>query len=123
MGVERGGVELPEVASDPEAAAIYQAGAEALRCVAAHIPGREFFLQAQRRGIPAAMLLSPDEVLEDAHFVARGLPIDVLHEDLGRSFVYPGPLFQATATPWRVQGRAPHLDEHAETVWDRVGDT
>jgi crotonobetainyl-CoA:carnitine CoA-transferase CaiB-like acyl-CoA transferase len=117
MGVERGGVQLPEVGSDPEAAAIYQAGAEGLRVVAAHLPGQEFFLEAQRRGIPAAVLLSPDEVLGDAHFVARGFPVDIRHEDFGRSFVYPGPVYRAPASPWRVQGRAPHVGEHADTVW------
>ncbi|HEY6426855.1 MAG TPA: CoA transferase [Acidimicrobiales bacterium] len=120
MGVERGGVQLPEIASDPEAAAIYQAGADGLRLVAAHLPGQEFFLEAQRRGIPAAVLLSPDEVLGDAHFVARGFPIDILHEDLGRSFVYPGPVYRASASPWRVRGRAPHVGEHADTVWRTV---
>jgi crotonobetainyl-CoA:carnitine CoA-transferase CaiB-like acyl-CoA transferase len=120
MGVERGGVQLPEIASDPEAAAIYQAGADGLRLVAAHLPGQEFFLEAQRRGIPAAVLLSPDEVLGDAHFFARGFPVDILHEDLGRSFVYPGPVYRASASPWRVRGRAPHVGEHADTVWSTV---
>jgi crotonobetainyl-CoA:carnitine CoA-transferase CaiB-like acyl-CoA transferase len=120
MGVKRGGVQLPEIASDAEAAAIYQAGADGLRLVAAHLPGEEFFLEAQRRGIPAAVLLSPDEVLGDAHFIARGFPVDILHEDLGRSFVYPGPVYRASASPWRVRGRAPHVGEHADTVWSTV---
>jgi crotonobetainyl-CoA:carnitine CoA-transferase CaiB-like acyl-CoA transferase len=120
MGVERGGVQLPEIASDPEAAAIYQAGADALRLVAAHLPGQEFFLEAQRRGIPAAVLLSPDEVLGDAHFVARGFPVDIMHEDLGRSFVYPGPMYRASASPLRVRGRAPHVGEHTDSVWSTV---
>jgi crotonobetainyl-CoA:carnitine CoA-transferase CaiB-like acyl-CoA transferase len=117
MGVERGGVQLPDIASDPEAAAIYQAGSDALRLVAAHVPANEFFLEAQRRGIPAAVLLAPDEVLGDVHFLARGFPVHVLHEDLDRSFVYPGPVFQASASPWRVRGRAPHVDEHGEALW------
>ena len=120
MGVERGGVQLPEIASDPEAAAIYQAGADGLRLVAAHLPGQEFFLEAQRRGIPAAVLLSPDEVLGDAHFVARGFLIDVRHDDLGRSFVYPGPVYRASASPWRVRGRAPRVGEHADMVWSSL---
>ncbi len=40
LGVERGGVQIPEVAADPEAAAIYQAGSDALRFVAEHLPRR-----------------------------------------------------------------------------------
>ncbi len=112
MGVERGGVLIPAIASDPEAAAIYQAGADALRFVAEHLPGKAFFLEAQRRGIPAAVLYSPEEVMSDEHLIARGFPVEVHHDDLGRSFVYPGAAFQAPASPWKVRGRAPHLDEH-----------
>jgi crotonobetainyl-CoA:carnitine CoA-transferase CaiB-like acyl-CoA transferase len=120
MGVERGGIQLPEISADPEAAAIYAAGAEGLRLVAAHLPGREFFVQAQRRGIPAAMLFAPEDVVEDPHFASRGFFVDIEHEDLGRSFLYPGPVFQAPAAPWRVRGRAPHVDEHAERVRQAV---
>jgi crotonobetainyl-CoA:carnitine CoA-transferase CaiB-like acyl-CoA transferase len=120
MGLERGGVQLPEISADPEAAAIYQAGAEGLRIVAAHLPAKEFFVQAQERGIPAAMLYAPEDVVEDPHFTSRGFFVDVHHEDLDRSFLYPGPVFQAPASPWRVRGRAPHVDEHAEQVRQAV---
>ncbi len=116
MGVERGGVLIPAIASDPEAAAIYQAGADALRFVAEHLPGKAFFLEAQRRGIPASVLYSPEEVMGDEHLIARGFPVEVHHDDLGRSFVYPGAAFQAPASPWKVRGRAPHLDEHAGRI-------
>jgi crotonobetainyl-CoA:carnitine CoA-transferase CaiB-like acyl-CoA transferase len=121
MGVERGGVQLPEITADPEAAAIYQAGADGLRMVAEHLPGKEFFVQAQQRGIPAAMLFAPEDVVEDPHFAARGFFVDIEHEDLGRAFLYPGPVFQAPASPWRVRGRAPHVDEHAERVRKAAG--
>jgi crotonobetainyl-CoA:carnitine CoA-transferase CaiB-like acyl-CoA transferase len=121
-GVARGGVQIPEVATDAEAAAIYQAGSDALRFVAAHLPAAEFFVEAQRRGIPAAMLAAPEEALDDPHFVARGFRAEVLHDDLGQSFVYPGPMFRAPASPWRTRGRAPHLDEHAQTARRAPGD-
>ena len=116
MGVERGGVQIPDVSADPEAAAIYQAGADGLRLVAAHLPGKEFFLQAQQRGIPAALLSAPEDVVEDLHFASRGFFVDIRHEDLGRSFRYPGAVFRAPASPWKVSGRAPHVDEGAERV-------
>jgi crotonobetainyl-CoA:carnitine CoA-transferase CaiB-like acyl-CoA transferase len=115
-GVERGGVQLPEIA-EPEAAAIYQAGAEGLRIVAAHLPGKTFFLEAQRRQIPAALLYATEDVLNDEHFVAHGFPVEIRHEDLGRTFLYPGPAIRSTVTTWGVRGRAPHVDEHAEQVW------
>ncbi len=108
-GVERGGVQIPDVASDPEVAAIYQAGSNGLRFVAAHLPGMTFFLEAQQRGIPAAVLYAPEDVITDEHFVSRGFPVEIHHEDLGRSFVYPGAAFRAPASPWRVaRTGAPH---------------
>jgi crotonobetainyl-CoA:carnitine CoA-transferase CaiB-like acyl-CoA transferase len=116
MGVERGGVRVPEIASDPEAAAIYQAGADALRAVAGHLPARVFFLEAQRRDIPAGVLFAPEEVMEDEHFIARGFPTVVHHEDRDRSFVYPGAPFRAPRSPWGVRRRAPHVGEHTDDV-------
>ena len=116
MGVERGGVLVPAIASDPEAAAIYQAGADALRFVAERLPGKKFFLEAQRRGIPAAVLYAPEEVMSDEHLIARGFPVVIHHDDLGRSFVYPGAAFHAPASPWEVRGRAPHVNEHATRI-------
>jgi len=116
MGVERGGVQIPDIASDPEASAVYQAGADALRFVAEYLPAKEFFLQAQRRGIPAGVMYAPEEVMEDEHFIARGFPVELLHEDIGRSFTYPGAAFHAPASPWRVAGRAPNIGEHSEMV-------
>jgi crotonobetainyl-CoA:carnitine CoA-transferase CaiB-like acyl-CoA transferase len=116
MGVERGGVELPEIAADPEAAAVYQAGADAMRLVAGHLSGQEFFVEAQRRGIPAATLCAPEDVLNDPHFAARGFPVEIFHEDVGRPFVYPGPMFHASRSPWMVGRRAPRLDEQGEAL-------
>jgi crotonobetainyl-CoA:carnitine CoA-transferase CaiB-like acyl-CoA transferase len=117
MGVERGGVLVPEVESDPLAAAIFQAGIDGLRQVAEFLPAKTFFVDAQRRGLPVGIVLAPEDVLEDEHFVARGFPIEVLHEDLDRSFTYPGAAFNAPASPWRVRGRAPHLGEHNEAIF------
>jgi len=52
----------------------------------------------------------------DEHFIARGFPVEIHHDDLERSFAYPGAPFHAPASPWKVRGRAPHLDEHAERL-------
>jgi crotonobetainyl-CoA:carnitine CoA-transferase CaiB-like acyl-CoA transferase len=116
LAVERGGVPVATVATDPEAAAMYHAGADALRCVAEHLPAEEFFVGAQRRGLAAGVVWAPEEVLANDHFQARGFPVSVRHEDLGCSFVYPGAPFHATASPWVVRGRAPHVGEHQATV-------
>jgi len=55
-------------------------------------------------------------VIEDEHFVARGFPVQVHHDDLDRTITYPGAPFVASATPWRVRGRAPHVGEHQQLV-------
>jgi hypothetical protein len=116
MGVERGGILLNELESDPLAAAIYEAGCDALRLLAAQFPAKEFFVAAQRRALPVGVLMAPEDVIEDEHFIARGFPVEIRHDDLNRSFVYPGAPYRASASPWRVQGRAPHVGEHTQVV-------
>jgi len=120
MGVERGGIVLTEVESDPEVAAIYQAGRDALRALAEHLPAKEFFVSAQRRGLPVGVVFAPEDVVDDEHFIARGFPVEIHHEDLNRSFVYPGAPYHAPVSPWRVRGRAPHIGEHTEMVLDAL---
>jgi crotonobetainyl-CoA:carnitine CoA-transferase CaiB-like acyl-CoA transferase len=60
---------------------------------------------------------SPEEAFTNEHFVAREFPVQVEHEDLGRSFEYPGAPFRAPASPWRISRRAPHVAEHQEEVF------
>jgi len=120
LGVQRGGVDVAEVESDPMVAAIYQAGSDSLRYVAEHLPAQEFFVSAQQRGLAAGVLLAPEDVVVDPHFVDRGFPVLIHHEDLGRAFIYPGAPYHAPASPWRVRGRAPHLGEHSEAVLDAL---
>jgi crotonobetainyl-CoA:carnitine CoA-transferase CaiB-like acyl-CoA transferase len=121
MGVERGGILLSEVDHDPIVAAIYQAGNDCLRALAARLPAKEFFVNAQRRGLPVGMLFAPEDVMEDEHFIERGFPVEIYHEDFDQSFRYPGAPFHSTASPWRTRWRAPHVGEHTETVLDAHG--
>jgi crotonobetainyl-CoA:carnitine CoA-transferase CaiB-like acyl-CoA transferase len=116
LAIERGGVSMTEVDADPEVAAMYQAGADALRAIAEHLPAKQFFLDAQRRGLAVGAVLAAEDVIEDEHYRSRGFPVSILHEDLGRSFFYPGAPFHASESPWRVRGRAPHVGEHQAAV-------
>ena len=122
MGLERGGVVIPEVDQDPLTAAIFHSGINALRQLATLLPAHQFFLEAQRRGLPVGVVLAPEDVIEDEHFIARGFPTEVRHDDLGRSFRYPGAPFVASASPWRVRHRAPHVGEHTEHVFGATMD-
>jgi hypothetical protein len=49
-GIERGGVTMRELGSDPFALAIFGAGREAIRFIAARMTADRFFLESQRRG-------------------------------------------------------------------------
>jgi crotonobetainyl-CoA:carnitine CoA-transferase CaiB-like acyl-CoA transferase len=120
MAIERGGLGLQELENDPEAAAMYQAGIDAVRSLAAALPAREFFLGAQRRGVAAGMVMAPEEIMSDDHFRARLFPVSLYHDDLGRSVLYPGAPFQATATPWRVAHRAPRVGEHNRDILEAL---
>ena len=63
-------------------------------------------------GLPAGIVYSPEEVLADPHFVARGFPVEVEHEDLGRTVTYAGAPIRFTGSPSAVRRRAPHVGEH-----------
>jgi benzylsuccinate CoA-transferase BbsE subunit len=115
MGEARGGVQTNEIHTDVEAGAIFNAGREALRFIAERLDAYEFFVGAQRHGLATGIVYSPEEVIEDPHFVARGFPVEVEHRELGRSFTYPGLPFVCQAAPGAIT-RAPRLGEHDEQI-------
>jgi crotonobetainyl-CoA:carnitine CoA-transferase CaiB-like acyl-CoA transferase len=111
-GVERGGLDISELAEDVEVQTIYGAGREALILIASQLDGYDYFVDGQRRGLATSVIYAPEEVIEDPHFIACGFPTNVEHETLGRSFVYPGAPIRFGASPWRIRRHAPRLGEH-----------
>jgi crotonobetainyl-CoA:carnitine CoA-transferase CaiB-like acyl-CoA transferase len=101
---------------DDEATAIFMAGREALALIAASVSAYDYFIGCQRRGVAVGVIYSPEEAFEDEHFKARGFQVPVEHEDLARSFRYPGAPYRMTASPWRISRRAPKLGEHNDEV-------
>jgi crotonobetainyl-CoA:carnitine CoA-transferase CaiB-like acyl-CoA transferase len=116
MGMNRERIQVSKITEDDEVRAIFGAGREAMNQIAKSLTAYEFFIGAQERGLPVGVIYSPEEVMEDPHFVARGFPVEVRHEDLGRSFVYPGAPYVFRRTPWRITRRAPRLGEHNDAV-------
>ncbi|HVN01986.1 MAG TPA: CoA transferase [Caulobacteraceae bacterium] len=102
---------------DPEATAIFAAGREALALIAANVSAHDFFIRCQRRGVAVGAIYSPEEAFEDEHFRARGFQTRVTHDDLRRSFRYPGAPYKMSATPWAISRRAPKLGEHDQEVF------
>ncbi len=107
-----GPFDLSKLGSDDTIDAVFGAGREALRLIAQRIPAKEFFLGEQRAGLTVGVIHSPEEAFEDEHFKARGFQVPVHHDDLDRTFVYPGAPYRFTASPWRISRRAPRLGEH-----------
>jgi len=117
LGAERDRImDLSKVAEDAEVQAIFGAGREAMNLIASVLPAYEFFQGSQQRGLPTGIVYSPEEAMQDPHFVARGFPVDVPHPELGRSFRYPGAPYRFQATPWRIRARAPRLGEHQQEI-------
>jgi len=116
MGTERDELRLEQIGADPEVTAIFGAGREALNYIASNLSSYDYFIGAQQRGLACGVVYAPEEVIADPHFVARGFPVPVHHELLGRDVVYPGAPFLMPRSPWRIARRAPMVGEHDELV-------
>src|SRR5262249_23013108 len=116
MGRDRGGIRLADMFTDVVTQEIFRAGRDALAFIASRMRAADFFVEGQRRGLAVGMLNAPEDVMEDPHFIARGFPTSVHHDDLGRDVLYPGAPFLSTRSPWRIRGRAPRLGEHDAEV-------
>jgi crotonobetainyl-CoA:carnitine CoA-transferase CaiB-like acyl-CoA transferase len=74
------------------------------------------FREAQKRRLPWAPVNLPPELLGDPHLEARGAFQDVRHDDLDRTFTYPGAPYRFSHTSWGPMTRAPLLGEHTDEV-------
>jgi crotonobetainyl-CoA:carnitine CoA-transferase CaiB-like acyl-CoA transferase len=120
LAVERGGVSIAEMATEDLARDIFGAGREALCFIAERVSAQDFFIGGQTRGLACGVVASPEEAFETEHMQARGYPVAVEHEDLGRAYRYPGAPFLMPASPWKLSRRAPHIGEHdAEILTER----
>lgn len=121
MGAQHAVLDLSLVGVDDEVTAIFGAAREALALACASMPAYEFFLSAQRAGLPVGIIYSPDEAFEDAHFKARGFQVEVEQPQLGQSVRYPGAPYRFGATPWAISRVAPALGEHTAEVLAELG--
>ena len=122
MGAERDQLDTALVGIDAEVTAILSAARDAVVLIASQLDAYEFMVQAQQHGLTCAVVYAPEEVVDDPHFVARGFPVLVEHENLGREYVYAGAPFIGSNTEYRVS-RAPRLGEHNVVVrdsWNRA---
>jgi benzylsuccinate CoA-transferase BbsE subunit len=111
MGAELDYVDLALIGTDPLTTEIYGSGRSATVFIASHLDAYDFFIQGQQHGLTCGILYSPDEVLDDPHFVSRGFPVTIDDDILGTSYAAPGAPFISDRTTYTVS-RAPAVGEH-----------
>lgn len=121
MGVDYDVITLAMIAEDPLAGEVFGAGRDAMAFIAANVSAHEAFVGFQQRGIAAGVVWSPDEAMADPHFVERGFPVEVHHDEIGRSVLYPGAPIRFTASPMRPPVAAPRLGQHTHEVAAELG--
>ncbi|HEY3669630.1 MAG TPA: CoA transferase [Acidimicrobiia bacterium] len=109
-------VEMVDVASDPEVAAILAAARDAMTLIASELPAYDFYVASQQHGFPCGAVVSPDEAFEDPQFAARGFVHEVDHPELERPYRAPGVAYVFSASPCPAPERAPLLDEHRDEL-------
>jgi crotonobetainyl-CoA:carnitine CoA-transferase CaiB-like acyl-CoA transferase len=116
----------PDLGADPELATVagrlHRTG-DIDAAVAAWAAGLENAPAArvlQQAGIPAAPVLSGQDLHDDQQLAALGFFIDVDHPEAGRHR-YQGLPFHFSATPARYGGPAPCLGEHTEQILRETG--
>ncbi|MBV1877016.1 MAG: CoA transferase [Pseudomonadales bacterium] len=117
MGADwQGAFDLSLIGKDDTLTAVFSAGRHALLLIASRISAYDFFFGCQSVGLSVGVINSPEEAFEDPHTVARGFQVDVEHDDLASSYVYPGAPYRFEKTPWQISRRAPLLGEHTEEI-------
>ena len=88
----------------------------------ASLPADDVYHAAQERGFTWGAVRAPEALLDDPHLHDRGFWKQVEHEELGRSFVYPGEAAIYNGSPWQISRRAPLIGEHnSEILGDELG--
>jgi crotonobetainyl-CoA:carnitine CoA-transferase CaiB-like acyl-CoA transferase len=80
---------------------------------------QEIMERAQAARVLATAVNSPEDVLNDRHFQARGFFVEVNHPDAG-GVKQPGPPFNMTESPWRIRRCAPRLGQHNEEIYSGI---
>lgn len=104
-------INFADVLTDPLVAEIVTAGRDVVWFLGEHLPAYEFFVETQSIGLATGIIYTPGEAMADPHFVARGFPTEIHHDELDRDVTYPGAPYRFTVTPWTAR-RAPRLGEH-----------
>jgi len=70
--------------------------------------------------VPFAMILSPDQLINDPHALAMGLFVEADHPVVGRTRLPRHPA-QFEQTPATLTGASPSLGEHTDEILTELG--
>lgn len=82
---------------------------------------KELFGEALKRHFDLTPVQNTKDLLADDQLASRDFWVQVEHEDLEKTFEYPGAPFKTSAGIWNVRSRAPHIGEHNEDVYEELG--
>lgn len=82
---------------------------------------KEIFSEAVKRRYDLVPVHNTADIVEDDHLIYREVFSEIEHEDIGKTFKYPGTMFISTEGRWAPTKRAPHLGEHNEEVYGELG--
>jgi benzylsuccinate CoA-transferase BbsE subunit len=88
--------------------------------VAAFLAGftkETLYAEAVQRRIMLYPVQTVRDCLADRQLQARAYFVQVQSPGLSRPLLYPGAPFRLSATPWQIQGPAPHLGEHNAAIY------
>jgi crotonobetainyl-CoA:carnitine CoA-transferase CaiB-like acyl-CoA transferase len=77
---------------------------------------QEIMERAQAARVLATAVNTPEDVLKDGHFQARGYFVEVTHPEAG-CVTQPGAPFHMAETPWGIRRPAPRLGQHNEEIY------
>lgn len=77
---------------------------------------RDLWRDAQNEGLPWAPVRRPEENIEDEHWRARAVFVEIAHPEFGRAFTYVARRWHSPDSAWTVGSRAPLLNEHRNDV-------
>jgi crotonobetainyl-CoA:carnitine CoA-transferase CaiB-like acyl-CoA transferase len=122
MAAEYEHIGMAEIEENPMIGEVFSAGRDAVALIASKLPAIEAFVGFQSRGIAVGAVLAPEDVMNDPHFRARGFPVEITDENLGRTFTYPGAAVLLNGSPMTIRGRAPRVGEHTDEVLSSLPD-
>ena len=80
---------------------------------------QELYEGGQGRRIQLSMVSTVEDLLASPQLNALGYFVDVEHPDLGATLKYPGAPYHLSATPWRIERRAPLIGEHNLDIYEK----